>query len=92
MVLVAGIMRRRHPNPPVERTGTRSSTDRNWFRHKNRHDRWAWVHADVNGAFNIIRKVFHAFAYHSGLTLKFTLFRLSPRLNAIKIKFCLEDL
>ena len=81
MVLVAGIMRRRHPNPPVERTGTRSSTDRNWFRHKNRHDRWAWVHADVNGAFNIIRKVFHAFAYHSGLTLKFTLFRLSPRLG-----------
>jgi hypothetical protein len=53
----------------------------NWFRHKNRYDRWAWVRADVNGTFNIIRKVFHAFAYHSGLTLKFALFRLSPILG-----------
>jgi len=63
---------------PVK-SGKRSSVDRNWFHHKNRDDRWKWVHADVNGAFNIVRKVFQNFSYHAGLTLKFSLMRLSPR-------------
>ena len=64
--------------PPA---GARSSDDRNWFFHRNRDDRWRWVHADVNGAFNIVRKVFQNFSYHIGLTLKFNLMRLSPRLG-----------
>jgi len=60
------------------RRGTKK--DRHWFFHKkNAVVRWKRVHADVNGAFNIIRKVFKVFAYHPGLTLKFNLFRLSPR-------------
>ena len=67
------------------RTGCRSSEDRNWFRHKNRDDRLKWVHADVNGAFNIVRKVFRNFKYHAGLTLKFTLLRLSPRVGVVPL-------
>ncbi len=68
-------------------TGRRSSVDRNWFHHRNRDDRWRWVHADVNGAFNIIRKVFHNFTCHIGLTLKFTLLRLSPRTGVSPLHF-----
>ena len=60
------------------KTGKRSSSDRNRFVHKNRNDRWKFVHADVNGAFNILRKVFKSFNYHVGLTLKYTVYRLSP--------------
>jgi putative transposase len=78
---------RNDPNrtKPV-RNGYRRSDDRNWFVHKEkRNDRWKVVHADVNGAFNIIRKVFESFAYHVGLTLKFTVFRLSPRLGMVRI-------
>ena len=59
--------------------GTRSAHDRNRFVHKHRQDRWKVVHADVNGAFNILRKAFAAFKYHVGLTLKFTLYRVSAR-------------
>jgi len=70
---------------PVK-TGKRSSADRNWFHHKNRDDRWKWVHADVNGAFNIVRKVFQNFSYHAGLTLKFSLLRLSPRVGIVPLK------
>ena len=68
-------------------TGKRSSVDRNWFRHKNRDDRWHWVHADVNAAFNIIRKVFRKFSYHIGLTLKFDLMRLIPRMGVTPLQF-----
>ena len=68
------------------RDGYRRSDDRNMFVHKQqRNDRWKIVHADVNGAFNIIRKVFKNFAYHVGLTLKFTIFRLSPRLGTVRM-------
>ena len=70
---------------PALKTGKRSSNDRHRFVHKNREDRWKIVHADVNGAFNIMRKVFKAFAYHAGLTLKYTLYRLSPRLGVVPI-------
>ena len=63
------------------KSGKRSDADRNRFVHKNRNDRWKIVHADVNGAFNIIRKVFKGFHYHTNLTLKFTLFRVSSRLG-----------
>jgi len=72
---------------PVK-TGKRSSVDRNWFHHKNRDDRWKWVHADVNGAFNIVRKVFQNFKYHTGLTLKFSLMRLSTRAGVVPVRLC----
>ena len=65
------------PARPI--AGTRSAHDRNRFVHKHRQDRWKVVHADVNGAFNILRKAFAAFKYHVGLTLKFTLYRVSAR-------------
>ncbi len=65
--------------PARPSAGTRSARDRNRFAHKNRHDRWKVVHSDVNGAFNIIRKAFSQFRYHVGLTLKFTLYRVSAR-------------
>jgi len=37
------------------------------------------VHADINGEFNIIRKIFKNFHYHVGLKLDFVIFRLVPR-------------
>jgi hypothetical protein len=37
----------------------------------------------VNGAFNILRKVFTSFKYHVGLTLKYTIYRLSSRLGVV---------
>jgi putative transposase len=66
-------------------TGKRSSADRNWFCHKNRDDRWKRVHADVNGAFNIVRKVFKKFRYDGTQTLRFTLLRMSPRLGVVPV-------
>ena len=71
---------------PVK-TGKRSSADRNWFRHADNtcDERLKWVHADVNGAFNIIHKVFAKFRYRLELSLKFTLMRLSPRLGVVPI-------
>jgi putative transposase len=69
------------------KTGRRLAGDkRHLFSHKNRTDRWKIVHADVNGAFNIIRKVFKCFKYHLGLTLKYTIYRLSPRLGCVPVQ------
>lgn len=70
----------------LKTTGKRSSDNRNMFVHKNRTDRFRVVHADVNGAFNIIRKVFKSFKYHLGLTLKYTIYRLSPRLGCVPVQ------
>ena len=72
--------------PAPALTGTRNKADRNRFRNHNRDDRWKWVHADVNGAFNIIRKVFGSFAYNDGLTLKFKLLRVSPRMGVTPVR------
>lgn len=71
--------------PRPAKSGKRSPSDRNWFAHTTPVNRWNVVHADVNGAFNIIRKVFINFTYHVKLTLKFTLFRLSPRLGVVRL-------
>lgn len=73
------------PLPSAARSGKRSASDRHRFIHKNRTDRWRIVHADVNGAFNIIRKVFKDFRYHAGLTLKYVLYRLSPRIGLARM-------
>lgn len=75
-----------HSSGRSKPTGTRSSDNRNMFVHKNRTDRFRVVHADVNGAFNIIRKVFKSFKYHLGLTLKYTIYRLSPRLGCVSVQ------
>jgi hypothetical protein len=55
--------------------------ERNTFVNLHQTGRWAQVHADVNAAFNLLRKVFKGFAFHAGLTLKYTVLRLSPRLG-----------
>jgi IS605 OrfB family transposase len=64
----------------------RSQEDRNWFLHPARSDRWARVQADVNGAFNMLRKVFKNFCYSDRLTLKFTRCRLSASRGFIMLQ------
>lgn len=56
----------------------RGETNRNWFHNVSRTDRWLRVHADVNGAFNMLRKVFKNFMYTDKMTLKFMCWQLSP--------------
>ena len=70
--------------PAAAYSGHRSASNRNWFiRHNAGSGKLSRVHADVNGAFNIIRKVFSNFRYHAGLSLKFNVRRISPRLGAV---------
>nr|WP_315595319.1 transposase [uncultured Cupriavidus sp.] len=64
--------------------GKRLKDKRNTFVNAHQTGRLARVHADVNAAFNILRKVFQRLAYHTGLTLKYTVMRLSPRLGLIQ--------
>jgi putative transposase len=72
------------PRDTVAYSGKRSASNRNWFyRHNAAGGKLSRVHADVNGAFNIIRKVFTNFRYHAGLSLKFNVRRISPRLGAV---------
>ena len=72
------------PRDTVAYSGRRSASNRNWFiRHNAGSGRLSRVHADVNGAFNIIRKVFSGFRHHAGLSLKFNVRRISPRLGAV---------
>lgn len=61
--------------------GKRLKHERHTFVNHDQTGRWARVHADVNAAFNIVRKVFRSFEFHAGLTLKYTLLRVSPRLG-----------
>ncbi|TLX16775.1 IS200/IS605 family accessory protein TnpB-related protein [Rhizobium sp. MHM7A] len=72
-------------------SGKRSAKNRTWFvRHNVVADkRFARIHADVNGAFNIIRKVFENFCHHTGLTYKFTVRWISPRRGAVVPIACL---
>ncbi len=71
--------------PAVVYSGHRSARNRHWFIRHNAAGKLAKVHADVNGAFNIIRKVFKSFCYHAGLSLKFNLRRISLRLGAVPL-------
>jgi putative transposase len=72
------------PRDTVAYSGKRSASNRNWFyRHNAAGGKLSRVHADVNGAFNIIRKVFTSFRYHAGLSLKFNVRRISPYLGAV---------
>lgn len=65
-------------------SGRRSTSNRNWFNRRNAGGgRLSRVHADVNGAFNIVRKVFSTFSYHEGISCKFTVRRISPSRGAV---------
>ena len=76
------------PSPAVGYSGRRSTSNRHWFVRRNAGSGRSRVHADVNGAFNIIRKVFSEFCYHAGLSLKFNVRRISPRLGAVTLLSC----
>lgn len=78
--------------PAARMSGYRSTENRNWFvrrRDAVKPGEITKVHADVNGAFNIIRKVFKDFCYHAGLSLKFTVRWISPRRGAVLPVACL---
>ena len=70
---------------PVRCLGYRSR-DRQWFVRTGKKERCQKVHADINAAFNICRKIFTHFAWHVGLNLKFVLWRLSDRCGVIPIR------
>ena len=75
------------PGPVHISMGRRLSGDkRNTYVNKYQTGRWKLVHADVNGAFNIIRKVFRDFVFNEALTLKYTLMRVSARLGLTPIR------
>jgi IS605 OrfB family transposase len=69
--------------PSAPRRGKRSS-NRDWFVH-TLPERLQRVHADVNGAMNIGRKLFSQFVWHTKLSLKFMLWRLSERCGVVPI-------
>jgi len=59
--------------------GKRLKHERHTFVNTHQTGRWALVHADVNAAFNMLRKVFRENGRHAGLTLRYTVLRTSPR-------------
>jgi putative transposase len=66
-------------------SGTRSTTDRNWFIRRNdvvKSERFRKVHADINAAFNMIRKLFTSFSFSGRLTFKYNVRWISPRIGA----------
>lgn len=71
----------------IDLQGKRLKDKRHTFVNHNQTGRWARVHADVNAAMNVMRKIFKGFAYHHGLTLKYNLLRLSARLGLTPIRF-----
>jgi len=49
------------------------------FTSKNAKGRKRVIHADVNGAYNILRKACLAFEFHDGLSLGFRIWWLNPK-------------
>jgi putative transposase len=47
---------------------------------------WQTIHADLNGAYNIIRKIFKHFRHHPGLSSRFLLAWLSPKLGLSRMQ------
>jgi IS605 OrfB family transposase len=66
------------PSAPM---GKRLKHERHTFVNHHQTGRWVRVHADVNAAFNMMRKLFKDFGHHAGLTLKYTVLRARPRLG-----------
>jgi len=75
------------PEPePTTPMGKRLKHERHTFVNHHQTGRWAQVHADVNAAFNMLRKLWYNFAYHEGLTLKYDLMRVSARYGLTRVR------
>ena len=75
-----------------ENGGQRGRKDRHVYRNEGtgegRPANWRkYVHADINGAFNILRKMFGWFTFNEHLTLDYDLYWLSPKLGVAPMKF-----
>jgi putative transposase len=68
-------------------TGHRSD-DRKWFVSKDRNDGWRKIHADLNGAYNIVRKVFTGFGFDGRLSARYDKYWLSPRQGVVLVPLC----
>ena len=45
-----------------------------------------YVHAEMNGAYNVMRKAFEWFSFNEGLSLDYELYWLSPKLGVTPMK------
>ena len=75
-----------------ENGGQRGRKARHVYRNEGigegRPENWRkYVHADINGAFNILRKMFGWFTFNENLTLDYDLYWLSPKLGVAPMKF-----
>jgi len=75
-----------------ENGGQRGRKDRHVYQNEGvgegRPENWRkYVHADINGAFNILRKMFGWFTFNENLTLDYDLYWLSPKLGVAPMKF-----
>ncbi len=68
-------------------TGHRSD-DRKWFVSKDRNNGWRKIHADLNGAYNIVRKVFTGFGFERRLSSRYDKYWLSPRQGVVLVPAC----
>ena len=76
----------RSGNVMKENGGERGRKDRHVYRNegngKGKPSNWRkYVHADINGAFNILRKIFAWFTFNESLDLDYNLYWLSPKLG-----------
>ena len=76
----------RSGNVMKENGGERGRKDRHVYRNegngKGKPANWRkYIHADINGAFNILRKIFAWFTFNESLDLDYTLYWLSPKLG-----------
>ena len=65
--------------PSETRTTPLGRRQRHVFKSPGADGAWASLHADLNGAYNILRKVFLHFKWHAALSARFTLLWLSPK-------------
>ncbi len=73
--------------PVIVLTGHRSD-DRKWFVSKDRNDGWRKIHADLNGAYNIVRKVFTGCGFERRLSSRYDKYWLSPRQGVVLVPSC----
>ena len=76
----------------VEYSGIRSTENRHWFVRQNDAGKLCnslRVHADINAAFNIIRKLFKTFQYSKDkISMKYNVRRISPCVGAVIPRSC----
>jgi len=78
-----------------ENGGYRESNNRHVYRNggdgKGKPKSWRKVvHADMNGSYNILRKMFDWFAFNESLSLNYKLYWLSPKLGVTPMKLSLR--